>query len=251
MYLSRSNKIYLRSLYFALPSKEKKRTFSSASIFLENMIHTLNGIVSLTFAVFFGWTAWHGLRMRLKTSKWDETRSYVVSQSDYQLFGYTFNCNIKYEYRVKGKVFYGTRTNNWDSGTNPMLCEKLRPYTEEDPFRIYVDPNDPKESVVDNTLDPFYYSVLVGLSLYDASEAFLSFRQAGIMPYSLLVFSTVSYLIMGLVSLFYVGVTNFQYSFASAFMALAMSLYISAVIVQGFLNGYNGTREIYSSPLPF
>lgn len=214
------------------------------------MTHAFNGFVSLIFAAFFGWTALHGLRMRIKTAKWDEIEAFVVYQSDYRIFGYTYNCDIQYKYRVNGEDFRGTRTNNWDSGTSPALCEKMRRYAEDDPFQIYVDPNDPTEAVVDNTLDPFYYSLLAGLSLYDASEAFLSFLEAGILPYSLLVLSTFSYLIVGLLSVFWVGVTNFQYSFASAFLAVAFSLYVLAVIIQGMIQGYNGARLSHSTQLP-
>ncbi len=200
--------------------------------------HALNGTVSAALAFFFGWYAFHGLTMRMKTSTWKMGFGTMVSQYDYTLFGYTYNCDVKYKYTVGKNVYNGTRTDNWESGTSPAICNQLSKFDEEDLFALYYDPLNPQESVIDNTIDPFYYSVMIGISVYDLFEALIYFNLSGSIPSLPVLFPMFVYMLVAILSVFWVGISNIQDQFASSLLAICGSLYFSAVIVKGMYIGF-------------
>ena len=182
--------------------------------------------------------------MRIRTSSWEETRGSMVSQSDYKLFGFTYNCDVKYKYEVDGKFYYGTRTDNWESGTNPGLCKRLSEYDEDDEFVLFYDPLNPSESVINNKLDPFYYSFLIVVSMYDLFEAIIYFDLSEMVQISSIIFPMFIYMLVSVLSVLWVGISNIQEEFASSLLAICGSLYFSAVIVKGLHSGYNMQYEV-------
>lgn len=130
-----------------------------------------NILFSSIFALFFGWTAFHGLSMRLETSKWKESTASVESWGENGVFGFTFSCRVRYHYSYandKGINWcFGSRTNIWATGMGPSFCDKLNQACSDPEKRksikIYVNPKAPKETIIDNKLNPCLYSFLVFL----------------------------------------------------------------------------------------
>lgn len=186
--------------------------------------HVYNAIFSIPIAILLGWFAFHGLSMRVRTVDWTLTNGTVVSQTDYSLLRFVTNCDVEYKYEVRGKVYYSKRTDNWESGTNPGLCNYLSEHTGVNEIKVFYDANMPAESLLDNTLDPFYFTVLSVLSLYQAVDGLVSMVKMKMMPGGIMSLAIGMYSIIIILSTIWVGVTNFNDYFASSFFATFFGL---------------------------
>lgn len=204
----------------------------------------LLAILFFYWAVSSTWFAVHGLSSRLKTAHWTKTRGTMTTQNDYYFLGFLTTCSVKYKYEVEGKVYYGKRTDNWDAGTNPGLCRKLAERTGENEIIVYYDPKSPKNSLLDNTLDPFFFCFLTVAGYLQWNEALselvkvnLNIAQAFLIPLLL-------YNIFVVISILYVGATNFSDYFSSSLLAVCLGLWFVGIFVQVLIKASTDIQSI-------
>lgn len=216
---------------------------------MSNIENTLHGIFSLYLAISFGIVAFRGLSTRLETSKWSETTGTIISQTDSKIFGFVFNCDVKYKYKVDSNTYYGARTNIWGSDTNPFICTRLSESKGKDGISLFFDPKDKEKSVLDNSLDPFYFSVLVVASLYFGYSALMSFYEEKFIPISLVVILTGIYLLISTLAALWVGVSNIREAFASSFLAICIGSYSCASVTKGVYDAYASMQRMEQTSL--
>lgn len=180
------------------------------------------------------------ISIRMRTISWIKAPGQVTSLQTEALFGYTYECKVKYSFIVQGRHYNGSRAGVWgETGLQP-LCSRLVRKQKMGALWIYHNPENPEENMTDNALHPLFVCLLLIVAFYEAffasyavfSEGYVKETNAWIF---LMLFSAISGVIV-----LWAGIQGLQHFIFSSIFSLFLGLaYISFPI----LNAYEAFRH--------